>query len=235
MLIGEIPVKKLNAEETIPVGNYEIRIEPDDTTLSAFTTRARINSGVLTAIDKTFLPGALGSAYTLTLEKASGAKPEIEITSIPDGALITIDSVAVGTTPYRSNSLTASEHEVEIQKEGFAKKTLRVRTVQEHVLVISTMLGTGEIGSISVVTPTLAPTTTVIPSPSTITTRSITILSTPNNFLRVRSGASTSFSEVGRVKPGDKYDILDEKSGWYQIKLDNAINGWVSNQFARKN
>ena len=234
--IGGIPVRKLGPGETIPVGNYEVRIEPDDTTLSAFTTRVRINSGVLTAIDKTFLPGSLGSAYTLTLEKSSNPKPEIEITSIPDGALITIDSVAVGTTPYKSDDLSASEHEVEIQKEGFAKKTLRVRTVEKHVLVVSVNLGTGEIGTIPVLaSPTPAPSTTITPSPSISAKGKVTILATPNNFLRVRSGAGTSFGEVARVKPGETYDLLDEQGSWYEIQVDTVTTGWVSSQFASKN
>lgn len=233
--IGAVPIKKLSPEETIPVGTYEVRIEPDDTTLSAYTTRVRINSGVLTAIDKTFLPGSLGSAYTLTLEKSSSPKPEIEITSIPDGALVTIDSVAVGTTPYKSDILSASEHEVEIQKEGFAKKTLRVRTVENHILVVSANLGTGELGTIPVVTPSITPSTSTTPSPSVGVAVSVTILPTPNNFLRVRSGAGTSFGEVARVKPGEKFDLIDEQSGWYEIKVDEATNGWISSQFASKN
>ena len=234
--IGDVPIRKLSQNETIPVGSYEIRIEPDDTTLSAFTTRVRINSGVLTAVDKTFLPGSLGSAYALTLEKSTNPKPEIEITSIPDGALITIDSVAVGTTPYRSTSISASEHEVEIQKEGFSKKTLRVRTVEDHVLVVNVSLGTGELGSIPVITPTTTePTISISPTPSIATLGSVTILPTPNNFLRVRSGAGTSFGEVARVKPGEEYEITDEQSGWYEIKIDETTSGWVSSQFARKN
>ena len=67
--IGDIPVRKINQPDTVAVGNYELRIEPDDKTLTAFTGRIRVNGGVLTAVDKTFLPGSLGSSYVLTLEK----------------------------------------------------------------------------------------------------------------------------------------------------------------------
>lgn len=236
--IGDIPVK-LDQKDTIPVGTYEVRVEPEDTTLSAFTVRARINGGVLTAIDKTFLPGSLGSSYTLTLEQSSLPKPQIEITTIPDGALITIDSVAVGTSPYKSDALSPSEHEVEIQKEGFAKKTVRIRTVEKHTLVLNASLGTGDIGTIPEATQ--APiqgspiSTSPTPSPTDAVKATITILSTPNGFLRVRSGAGTSFSEVARVKPGETYDYIGELSNWYEIRIDETTTGWITNQYAKKN
>lgn len=233
--IGEIPVRKTSSPDTIPVGSYELRIEPEDTTLSSYTARVRINGGVLTAVDKTFLPGSLGSAYSLTLEKSQNPKPRIEITSVPSGALVTIDSVAVGATPYSSDSLSASEHEIEIQKEGFSKKTIRVRTVEKHTLVVSATLGTGDIGTVEVpnnITPTSS--ISVTPTPETTVASTITILSTPNGFLRVRGGPSTSFGEVARVRPGETFTVLTEENGWYEIQAD-GVNGWVSSQFARKN
>lgn len=234
--IGDIPVRKINQPDTVTVGNYELRIEPEDKTHTAYTARVRVNGGVLTAADKTFLPGSLGSSYILTLEKSSSPKPQIEITTIPDGALVTIDSVALGATPYKSDSLSASEHEVEIQKEGFAKKTIRVRTVDNHILVVSASLGTGDIGTIPQVTPSLLPTLTGTPTatPSPEVSEKVTILPTPNGFLRVRSGAGTTYSEVGRVKPNETYDILSEQSGWYEIQLDTTTTGWVTSQYAKK-
>jgi len=232
-VIGEIPVRKTSPSDTIPVGNYELRIEPEDITLSSYTARIRVNGGVLTAIDKTFLPGSLGSAYTLTLEKTQSQKPKIDITSVPSGALVTIDSVAVGATPYSSDSLSASEHEIEIQKEGFAKKTIRVKTVERHTLVVSAALGTGDIGTVQLppaVSP--SPSTTTSPTPASATT--ITILKTPNGFLRVRGGPSTSFGEVARVRPGETYTIITQENGWYQIQAE-GVNGWISSQFASVN
>lgn len=232
--IGDIPVRKLNQQDTLPVGNYELRIEPKDTNLAAYTTRIRINSGVLTAVDKTFLPGSLGSSYVLTLEKSSNPKPQIEITSIPDTALITIDSVPSGTTPYKSDALSASEHEIELQKEGFSKKTIRIRTVEGHVLVVSATLGTGDIGSVQEQNLEPSPTASVGITPTPTTPETVVITQTPNGFLRVRSGPGTSFSEIGRVRPGESYPLTDEQSGWYQIEVDPNTVGWVSSQFAEK-
>lgn len=231
--IGDIPVRRINQQDTVPVGTYELRIEPKDTAFVAYTTRVRINSGVLTAVDKTFLPGSLGSSYVLTLEKSPNPKPQIEITSIPDNALITIDSVPSGTTPFRSDSLSASEHEVELQKEGFSKKTIRIRTVENHILVVSATLGTGDIGSIPEETAT-TPAITVSPTQAPESSTSVIISQTPNGFLRVRSGPGTGFGEIARVKPGESYPVTDEQTGWYQIQVDPNTVGWISSQFAKK-
>ena len=138
--IGDTQLCKCDQNQTIPVGDYEIRVEPQDTTYSSFTTRVKINGGVLTAVDRTFLPGSLASSYTLTLEKSGSSKPELIITTIPDGAMITIDSNPLGASPYKTDSLSASEHEIEIQKQGFAKKTIRLKTINGHRLNVKTQL-----------------------------------------------------------------------------------------------
>lgn len=235
-LIGETQLCKCNQNDTLATGNYELRIEPEDTNYAAFTTRIDINGGVLTAVDRTFLPGSLASAYSLTLEKTDKAKPELLITSVPDGAMVTIDSVPSGVTPFKTDTLSSSEHELEIQKQGFAKKTIRIRTVDKHKLLVNAQLGT-EGGDQSLqITPSATPTpiagVTLTPTPTTKNT--VTILDTPNGFLRVRSGAGTTFSEVTKVKPGETYQLLDEKSGWYQIQVDSNTKGWISSQYAKK-
>lgn len=235
--VGDAPLCKCDQKETIPTGSYELRIEPADTTYSAYTTRIKINGGVLTAVDRTFLPSSLASAYILTLEKSNAKKPEVIVTTIPDGAMVTIDSVPLGATPYKSDSLSSSEHEIEIQKQGFAKKTIRIKTVEGHRLTVKAQLGAeGNAGEL------LQPTKTdskqdadTKPTPTISAVSKITILDTPNGFLRVRSEPGTANSEIGRVKPGEIYDVLKEENGWYQITLSDKTQGWVSSQFASKN
>lgn len=234
--IGETQLCKCDQSETIPSGDYEIRIEPEDTSFSAFTTRAAINGGVLTAVDRTFLPGSLANSYTLTLDKSSSSKPELTITTIPDGAMVTIDSEEKGVTPFTTSDLSASEHELELQKTGFSKKTIRIKSVGGYKLIVNAQLGTEGTGDENIGPTNAPPTTSITPTPSTAVAQStVTILDTPNGFLRVRSGAGTTFSEVGRVKPKETYDFLEEKNGWYQIQLDDKTTGWISSTYAKKN
>ena len=62
----------------------------------------------------------------------------------------------------------------------------------------------------------------------------IKILSTPNNFLRVRGKPSTTSEEIGRVNSGEKYLYVetDEQSGWFKIEYEEGEQGWVSDEYA---
>ena len=48
--------------------------------------------------------------------------------------------------------------------------------------------------------------------------------------LNVRSGASTSYSIVGKVTKGKEVEILSSSNGWYKIKCSD-ITGWVSGDY----
>lgn len=59
---------------------------------------------------------------------------------------------------------------------------------------------------------------------------SVTIGSTPTGWLRVRK-APVSGAEVTKVNPGEVYPVIDEKSGWFEITLDDGRVGWVAGQY----
>lgn len=237
--IGIAPLCKCNENDTIAAGIYDLRIEPQDTSLSAFSTKVSINGGVLTAVERTFLPGAYASASILTLEKINNEQPELVITSLPDESIVTIDSVSKGVTPYKSTDLSESEHELNISKEGFQEKNLQIQMIRNHRLVVEIYLGTqgaeeqseeaqedseeseGETGEQD--------------EEEIQQIQTATILNTPNGFLRVRSGPGISFSEITRVNTGEEFDVLSQESGWYEIQIDNNTNGWISGQFAEIN
>ena len=64
---------------------------------------------------------------------------------------------------------------------------------------------------------------------------SVTILETPTGELNVRSEASVGSELIGTINPGEKYDLISEESDWYQIKLKDGKNGWISATYASKN
>jgi hypothetical protein len=228
--IGSTPLCKCDQNETIREGEYEIKIVPEDTTVQPFTNKIRINSGVLTAIERTFLPGSFSSAYILTLEKQNSSDAQLLIASIPDGALISLDGESKGVTPITLKSLSASEHEVEINKQGFAKKTIRVRAVPSYKLILNILLGTeGEGEEIPQDSPTPPQ-----QSPTPALQNQVTIKDTPTGFLRVREEPSTGAREIGRVNPGESYTLIDENASWFNIELEDGTSGWVSKTYAEK-
>ncbi|HVT01470.1 MAG TPA: PEGA domain-containing protein [Patescibacteria group bacterium] len=233
--IGETPVCLCEASQTIPQGKKTLEIIPDDKSLTPFSTKIDINPGVLTAVERTFLPGALASSYALTLQKNNSQDAEVFIASIPDASLVSIDGDSKGVTPYTDTTLPASEHEVEITKPGFAKKTIRVRTVKSYRLILNVTLGTDSgIDETDQITPTIVP-TKADTSPTPLPQNTITIKDTPTGFLRVRATASVNGEEIGRVNPGEVYEYTDENTSWYQIKLKNGESGWISKTYATKN
>jgi hypothetical protein len=88
-------------------------------------------------------------------------------------------------------------------------------------------------------TPTKKLTTTLTSAPtSSSSVKKVQIKETPTGFLRVRQDASTSSAEVGRVKPGEQYAVLDSKTAggvlWYKITYTETQDGWVSGEYAVK-
>src|SRR3990167_5736991 len=61
----------------------------------------------------------------------------------------------------------------------------------------------------------------------------VEILPTPTGILNVRDGPSQTNKVLTTIKPGEKYELTAEKSGWYKIKV-GATEGWISSQYAKK-
>lgn len=229
--IGTTPFNKSDPGETIPSGMHDLKIVPEDKNFSPYSAKIDINPGVLTAVDRTFLPGALASSYILTLEKTNKDDAEVFIASIPDGALVFVDGESKGVTPF-SEKLSPSEHEIEIDKAGFSKKTVRIRAVKSYKLVLNVVLGVegeDEIQNTTTPTPQVSESPTIAPSKN-----SVIIKDTPTGFLRVRATASTGSQEIGRVIPGEAYEFTDENNSWYKIVLSDGKEGWISKTYAEE-
>ncbi|KKR24427.1 MAG: Cell wall hydrolyses involved in spore germination [Candidatus Levybacteria bacterium GW2011_GWB1_39_7] len=231
--LGETPLCRCDQKDTIKQGEYEIKIAPDDKKFQPFVSRIKINPGVLTAIERIFLPGSGASASVLTLEKTSGTDPQLFIATIPEGALVSVDGESKGVTPLNLKNLTSSEHELEIQKQAFSKKTIRVRAVPSYKLILNILLGT-ETGPDETQDEAITP--TITPAPPTLSPSKILveILNTPNGFLRVRESPSTQTPEINRVKTGETYPFIEENDGWLKIELGDGTKGWVSKTYAKK-
>ncbi len=223
--VGSTQLCLCDPNNTLAEGEYELKIVPEDKSIQPFTAKIKINPNVLTAVERTFLPGSLASYSIIILEKTNNKNPQILVASVPDGALVSIDGEESGITPLSLESVSASEHEVEIQKQGFAKKTVRIRAVPSYRLILNVVLGTEGGEAVSTATPTITP-------KPTETGPLVTIKSTPVGFLRVRQEPSTAAREIGRVNPGESYPLVDENTGWFQIELAGGTRGWISKTYA---
>lgn len=143
------------------------------------------------------------------------------ITSMPDEANISLDGQLIGKTPKKIEDLEEGDHKVSLSKQGYIDREFAIKTSNKYLLVadvtLASEIATGQ---------TTAP--SPLPEPE-----KVEVLKTPQGFLRVRKEPSTSSPEIGRVKDGDKLELIQESQGWVQIKFEGK-QGWVSSQYIKK-
>ena len=227
-LQGTTPFCRCTPENNLKEGEYLLKIAPDDQKIVPFSYRINIEKGVLTVVDRTFLPGSFASAYILSLEKINSKESEIMVISIPDQALVSIDGNTQGVTPYSLKNTASSDHDIELSKDGYNKKTIRIKTIPSYKLIANVLLGTKNENQIGTEQNTPTPTKTASPSAS------VRINDTPTGFLRVRKEPSLSSDEITRVSPGEIFPYISEQEDWIEIKLKDGKKGWVSSVFAEK-
>lgn len=234
-LIGQTPLCRCDANTMIPTGEYNIRLMPLEGDYSAYQSKVKINSSVLTAVDQIFgqAGASTGSLITLTPLKEKN-KLAILLVSFPDKTTVFLDNNEIGKTPLEYKDTTDSEHELRFEKKGYEEKVVRIKTVLGYTLSATVFLGLKpDLGVSAVNSPasSASPSAILIPSPII---EKVTILSTPTGFLRVRAQASISSDEIARVNPGESLELISETEGWYQIKLNSGKTGWVSTSYAQK-
>ncbi len=228
-LIGQTPLCKCEAADMLRVGSYTLRLVPIDTALSEYQEKIEIAPSVLTVVDRKFAKAAVsdGSVIFLTSLPEKSAT-ELLVLSLPDKAEVFMDNASVGQTPLLLSDLTESDHALRVRKNGYKDKVVRIRTPKGYKLTTRIYLGIDEAKVETIASPSAGL------SPTPAKSVKVTILQTPNGFLRVRTDASLTAVEIDRVSPGETFEVVDERNGWYQIKLPSGKEGWISSQFAKK-
>ncbi len=221
--VGNSPFCLCEVNKLLKVGDYQVKLVPLQKGFQTYEQKVSIHKGILTVVDRTFdakVAGSSGSVITLSeLEDPRGA--EVLVISVPDKADVVMDSKLSGKTPLLLKNITISDHEIKILKDGYKEKVLRLKTVEGKRLEATVYLGIRT--DITIQAPVVAS-----------SSGKATILDTPTGYLRVRSEASTTADQIATVFPGEKYEIINEKEDWYQIRLRDQRAGWISKTYARK-
>lgn len=215
-------------KDLIDEGDYVIKLIPIKGDFLPFEQKITISSKVLTVIDRNFSQTGLEDGSVISLTSIPAKKDaQISVVSFPDSSQVFLDNNLEGQTPILLKNITESDHELKFTKEGYKDKIVRIRTILGYKLELLVFMG---------INPEVATASATIASPSAsiITTTKVLILNTPTGFLRVREAASIAAVEIAQVKPGESYDLLDEKDNWYKIKIDDKTSGWISSQYAKK-
>lgn len=224
-LIGTTPLCKCDEKNTIREGGYTIKLVPIQGDFSAFEQKINIHPNVLTVVDRSFAKDLGSSASIITLSKLNDKNSiSLQVTSFPLEAKVFVDSNFVGDSPLSLDTITESDHELRISKLGYDDKKILAKAAKGYRLEVQVFLAANPQEE-NIATPSAS----IVPN-----SPRVLILQTPTGFLRVRNFASLSGNQIGQVLPGETYDLLDEQSGWYKIKLTDGTLGWISSQYAEK-
>jgi len=257
---GKLMDKTPYQSNTLKPEEITVKLIPESTAtpLVSWEGKVKLNAGVLTLIQRDFSSTEAGSSgEILTLEKIKDKNASsLSIVSDPDNALINIDGEAKGFTPITLDKTEAGDHQIKISKEGYAEKEVKAKTIAGFKLIVNVKLAQTNTQPTTTPTPVpsgkVTPSVKVTPSPKVTPKASVTpsanvtpsgeelarpyvvIKETPTGWLRVRSSpVAASDNEIAKVNPGEKYPLLEEKSGWIKISFDGK-EGWVSGQYVTK-
>jgi hypothetical protein len=226
-LLGQTPLCQCELKDMLTVGAYTLRLVPTQGAFVPFEQTITIAPKVLTVVDRTFGEQGLGSGSVINLTPLSDPKEmQISVVSFPDSAQVYLDDNLEGQSPLLIQNITESDHELKLSKVGYKDEIVRIKTTPGYKLDTLIFLG---------INPDVAAATASSASASaSLPVAKVLILQTPTGFLRVRNQPSLAGNEIAEVKPGETYQLLDERTDWYQIKLTNGQSGWISSEYAQK-
>lgn len=229
-LLGKTPLCKCELQNMLSSGAHDIKLIPTSGDLKAYEERITITKSTLTVIDRTFNNSSSdGSVISLTPLDNKNLM-ELFVISFPDKSDVFLDNNVVGSTPLLLKDITQSDHDLTLKKDGYKNKTIKIRTALGYKLNVLVSLG------INLATSTLTPSTSSSSAtlPPAVAIQKVVILQTPTGDLNVRESGSLDSAKIGKVYPGDTFDLVDEKDNWFEIKLQNGKTGWISAIYAKK-
>ena len=224
---------------TLKEGEYLLKIVPDGVATSAASWQKKISifSGSLTYVDVQLESSDISSwadVYWLTKLGMFSKSSELLIETEPSGALIYIDGDEKGVSPLTLEQVSQGSHELSVFMPGFSRRSKKINISPGYQLhaYVKLALDPSQKSQYTISDPSpLATAAASIKEP----TNTVRILDTPTGWLRVRDEPTLEGSESARINPGQRFELIEEQVGWYKIKIDNQMQGWISSQYAQKN
>jgi len=232
-LLGTTPLCACELEQMLDIGDHTVRLVPLAGNFMPFEEKITINKGTLTVVDRTFADNGESDGSIISLSPLNNKKDvEVLVISLPDKANVFLDSNPVGITPLLLRNVSESDHDLRVTLTGYKDKSIKIKTASGFKLNSLIFFGISNDLSNQLIA---SPSVSLVP---TVTISKVLILNTPTGFLRVRESNSISSLEIARVKPGEEYELLDEKEGWFEIQLNSLAGeekkGWISSSYAVK-
>lgn len=239
-IIGKTPF-----EDKYKVGDYLIKLIPEGTSTDTASWNGKVSvyKNAMTYVNRELGSSDITSAGEIFTTQKMATPPknknygEIYIETEPQGAIVTLDNDEKGIAPLILQDVLRGDHEVSVFMPGFFRRTQKINVDPGYRVNASFKLAIDQ-SQTSVNTQ---------PKESTSSAKTggeyVTIDDNPQGWLRVRLDGTVDASEAAKVKPGEKYELMEEKNGWYKIKYNNNkdglyegefIEGWVSAEYSTK-
>ena len=220
-------------------GNYILKIVPDGIATSAASWQKKIsvNTNSLTHVEVQLESTDITSwadVYWLTKLPLFNKTSSLSIETEPSGALVYIDNDEKGVSPLVMENVPQGSHELSVFSPGFSRRSKKINLSSGYMLngYVKLALDPSQKNQYTIEEPApLATSAAQIKEP----TNTVRILDTPTGWLRVREEPTLSGSESAKVNPGQRFELIEEQLGWYKIKIDASLEGWISSDYAKKN
>ena len=239
LILNEKPIGKTSFEDKIKEGEYMLKLIPEtsSTESASWSEKIRIYQNTLTYVNVDLGKDSLSTASVIFYLKKMENKPknedvgEIEIESDPLGAIVFLDNDEKSMSPIILSDVPKGEHELSIAIPGFFKRTEKINIEPGFRLVAKFKLAI-DASQKSIDDIKKQSDAQKASDSANLKTKKIAIISdTPTGFLRVREEPNVGASESARVNPKDKFEVLEEKSGWYKIMFEKDKFGWISAKY----
>lgn len=167
--------------------------------------------------------------YVLSMEKTGdNNKAGLMINAIPDKSAVAIDGEIKEYSPIKLDEIGEGDRQITVSFPTYKSIDVFAKAVKGYQLVVEARLAE------EINTPNVTNETEPIPTSMATNEKMVTIKQTETGWLRVRKTASNTAEELGKVKPKEKYKLIEESEGWYKIDLGDGRQGWVSAKYAEK-
>ena len=231
-VIGKTPF-----EDKYKVGEYLLKLIPETSATDTASWNGKINiyKNSLTYVNRELGSSDIASAgeifttVKMTKKPSNAESGEIYVETEPQGAIVTLDNDEKGVAPALMENVFRGDHELSVFMPGFFRRTQKINVDSGYRVNAVFKLAIDQ--SSSFAKESSDKTKTASSSGSVSSKTYVKIRDNPQGWLRVRVDGSIDASESAKVKPGEKYEFLEEKTGWFKIKYNDNKDGLVSGDF----
>ncbi len=237
IFLNNLAIGKTPFTDKVRVGEYILKLIPEGTATDTASWQGKIEifRNASTYVNQELGSSDINSAGEVLMIKKMDKPPdnnktgEVLIETDPAGALIFLDNDEKGVAPAVIESVLGGDHELQVFLPGFIRRTVKINVDPGYRIIAKFKLAIDQLQQQNKLTDEEKQATDAA---KLAVKGSVAIIKeTPTGWLRVRTAHSIDASESEKIKPGQRYEIVEEQENWYKIKYNNKPEGLVEGEF----